>query len=329
MDICKYGMFPEYDRCDVVLATIKRLRKERQSWAEIAHRLWYTDPIYRSMCKSRTAHTTDACLMEYVVMKGYFQCMVYLHGQGCPWNSGTCRQAAKNGMLVCLKYAIENGCPWDRFDVCYNAALEGHINCLRYAHEMGGTFDSRTVSIASTNASVDCLKYLHEHGGQITDYTANVAAWAGNVECLKYVIEHGGPLTEDTCVHAICAARLETLTLAHENGAPITEKAHEHAVGLDNKEIMEYTRDHCIRHEHTKKCLMCALLKKQWREIDWSDPRLQIHVAFQSFLAARKKIYLAMERCYLNPRYSWCIRRLHRQFHDMTKNDTHIKAAAY
>jgi hypothetical protein len=33
---------------------------------------------------------------------------------GCPWDEGDVRVAAKGGHLEVLKWARENGCPWDR-----------------------------------------------------------------------------------------------------------------------------------------------------------------------------------------------------------------------
>ena len=43
---------------------------------------------------------------------GNLNCLIYLHEQGCLWNSWTCVAAARGGHLVCLIYLHENGCEW-------------------------------------------------------------------------------------------------------------------------------------------------------------------------------------------------------------------------
>ena len=77
-----------------------------------------------------------------------FDCLKYLHENGCPWDRWTCSKAAGEGHLDCLRYAHENGCDWDRW-TCSNAAAGGDLDCLRYLHENGCPWHASTCSAAA------------------------------------------------------------------------------------------------------------------------------------------------------------------------------------
>lgn len=290
-----------------LLDTIKHLHfEEKLSWNDIVGRM------------SESSCSPD--LMELVAMIGDLGSMMYLHANGCPWNEETCNAAAKHGRFVCLKYAIDNGCPWDKYKVCYWAAVRGHYNCLRYAHEMGGTFDEKTMEYAAMHDSDDCMRYLHENGAKFTERTVKNAAWSGKMACLRYAVENGGPLTEQVCISAIKGGQFEALKYVHERGAPITERTRDATFEYIHHGIIEYVYEHCLPNPHTNKCQYCALKSKQWLDIDWRDMNVRFAPSFRPIFKARRKIYQAMERAYIDPEYAWCIRRLKRQFEELQRD---------
>ena len=50
-------------------------------------------------------------IMNQCALYGSIDLMKLLQGEGCPWDEGTCSNAAASGSLKCLRYARENGCP--------------------------------------------------------------------------------------------------------------------------------------------------------------------------------------------------------------------------
>ena len=48
--------------------------------------------------------------------------MQWLRRHNCPWDEGTCTDAAMSGDLEVLKWAREHGCPWDS-ETCAVAAV--------------------------------------------------------------------------------------------------------------------------------------------------------------------------------------------------------------
>lgn len=65
------------------------------------------------------------------------RCLVWLHENGCHWNSNTCRYAAEKGHKMCLDYALKNGCPHNDDSICRKAKLFGHTECFELAREYG------------------------------------------------------------------------------------------------------------------------------------------------------------------------------------------------
>lgn len=53
-------------------------------------------------------HGVKIC--KLAASSGELKCLMYAHGNGCPWTINTCIAAAINGNLECLRYAHENGC---------------------------------------------------------------------------------------------------------------------------------------------------------------------------------------------------------------------------
>ena len=60
----------------------------------------------------------------------------WARAQGCPWDEGTCKDAAKNGHLAVLQWARAQGCPWNE-DTCAKAAYDGHFAVLQWARAQG------------------------------------------------------------------------------------------------------------------------------------------------------------------------------------------------
>lgn len=94
---------------------------------------------------------------------GPLECLQYVHENGCPWDSKTCRSAAAGGAIDCLKYAHEHGCPWDE-ETCNVAARMNNLDCLKYAHEHGCPWGVLTCAYAAESGNLECLKYAHENG---------------------------------------------------------------------------------------------------------------------------------------------------------------------
>ena len=51
---------------------------------------------------------------------------------GCPWNEGTCMEAAGEGNLEILHWARTNGCPWRDEGMCSIAASGGQLEILQW-----------------------------------------------------------------------------------------------------------------------------------------------------------------------------------------------------
>ena len=49
-------------------------------------------------------------------LNGHLPALQYLHENGCPWDSNTCRTAAHDKHWDCLQYAVDNKCPeWEEY----------------------------------------------------------------------------------------------------------------------------------------------------------------------------------------------------------------------
>ena len=103
------------------------------------------------------------CMPRAAALHGNLEVLMYLHENGYPWDSFTCKEAAGGGHLELLKYLHENGCPWDR-DTCAATAWDGHLEVLKYLHENGCPWDQHTCNLAAMQGQLEVLKYLHENG---------------------------------------------------------------------------------------------------------------------------------------------------------------------
>ncbi len=64
----------------------------------------------------------------------------WARSQGCPWDEGTCDNAARGGHLGVLQWARSQGCPWDAW-TCVKAARGGHLDVLQWAKIHGCEYD--------------------------------------------------------------------------------------------------------------------------------------------------------------------------------------------
>jgi hypothetical protein len=125
--------------------------------------------------------------------KGHLEVVKWLHQNGLPLNSWTCRNAALSGNLELLQWARENGCNWGK-EIFSNAATAGHLHILIWAKENG------------------CPLYVN---------LCTTAVGAGNMEILMWAIENGFPLKESACTSAAHNANFKMLKFLYENGAPL------------------------------------------------------------------------------------------------------------
>ena len=105
----------------------------------------------------------DSTAMQPMILEEkYLEVLKYAHENGCPWDEGTCSNAALTHFAL-LQYAHENGCPWNR-QTCYNAASSGNLQSLKYAHENGCPWDKKCCTIAAEKGHLEILQYLMDQG---------------------------------------------------------------------------------------------------------------------------------------------------------------------
>ena len=51
--------------------------------------------------------------MNSAASSGNLKLVMWLRGEGCPWDIDTCFWAVEQGHVEVLRWARENGCPWD------------------------------------------------------------------------------------------------------------------------------------------------------------------------------------------------------------------------
>ena len=54
----------------------------------------------------------DEDVMNSAASSGNLKLVMWLRGEGCPWDIDTCYWAVKKGHVEVLRWARENGCPW-------------------------------------------------------------------------------------------------------------------------------------------------------------------------------------------------------------------------
>ena len=109
----------------------------------------------------------DESTILYATQNGYFDCLRYIitsninHGNKCSLNGELCEWAARNGDFNCLKYLHENGCPFEN-SLWYCVTTRCNLDCFKYLYENGCHWrETMIIPIVSGN-HLDCLKYLHE-----------------------------------------------------------------------------------------------------------------------------------------------------------------------
>jgi len=70
-----------------------------------------------------------------------------------PWDTHTCRQAAKYGHVQLLQWAKAEECPWDQL-VCTYLARRGDLTTLKWARSKKCPWDSCTCSKAAAHGHI-------------------------------------------------------------------------------------------------------------------------------------------------------------------------------
>jgi hypothetical protein len=83
----------------------------------------------RALVKAAHLHTPvklDGRFAAFCAGRGHLALLQWAREQGCSWNEGSCRQAARGGHVAMLRWLREQGCPWDE-ETCSAAAAGGHL----------------------------------------------------------------------------------------------------------------------------------------------------------------------------------------------------------
>lgn len=284
----------------------------------------------------------------YYAERGQLDELKKVNDNNMLWHRDTCVAAAKNGQLECLQYAIKNGYLFVTYNnlhrSCIAAAEEGHIECLRYIGTLNHPFvlDDEITYAAALHGHLDCLIYAHEQQFFIQQYYKYkipiAAAEGGHLDCLKFLYEQEPYIIDHKTYHAAAKyGHIDCLRFLHEKGVPCVDEMsmdvhYDIAMGFKvmrskinifewiakRKKCLMYTRDH--QYMQNGKCIQCFFTSDAFCVdlIDWNDKRLWYVPAAWKYLRARRKIYMAMERAYIDPKYTWCRRRLLRDFAELS-----------
>ena len=194
---------------------LKKLRSVIE-FNTIDEKRWIT--LYK---KTQTdgSRITQEELLIYAAIKGYLDCMKWLHEAGACWSTDVSHCAASYGNLECLKYAHMHGCPWTS-DTLFDTINEGHLDCVKYLYENDCPHDNLNI-IDHATSSLDCMKYFYSEGFIPTEIAFKNAA-SGNLDVLKWLNEIGCPRGKINCT-AAAHDSLECLQWMHENGFPWNE----------------------------------------------------------------------------------------------------------
>lgn len=255
----------------------------------------------------------------------------YAIEHGCPATPSTMWNAARAGLPL-LQYLHEKGCPLEEY-ITLAAIQQNRVDCLEYLHQHGCPLAPDLANNAIMAGSIECLQYVHTHGGPLPSTLGQV----GNVECLHYALQHGCTPSLETWQIALKSDDLEMvetlyrfdpgalasdcfLLYAYSPSLKCVRYLHEHCqepvpeASVHTSPVLKsYIKKHS-RKTLSGKCLQCSLQSGRFDvlDIDWCS--LRENDVTRPYLAARRTIYRAMERAYLDPAYSWCIRRLRRDF---------------
>jgi hypothetical protein len=174
-----------------------------------------------------------------------------------------------------------------------------------------------------SGGGLKCLRYAHENGCPWDEKTCSEAAAGGHLECLRYAHENGCPWNKETCYCAVADGRLDCLKYAHENGCPWdVDQLRE--MKINNGYVKTYLMEHLVTSKGN--CVKCALERKRFHDIDLSDPSILAVPGVEVLATACRHTLQAMERAYVDPRYSLCIDRLERQFQEFQELSSIIQS---
>ena len=153
--------------------------------------------------------------------RGKTESLTCLRANGCPWDDGTCANAAYEGHLEVLQWARQNGCPW-ALGMCTFAAIGGHLEVLRWLRQNGCPWDEYTCAYAARHGHLEVLQWARQNGCPWDESTCWRAASGGHLEVLQWARQNGCPWDWMTCTFAAKGGHQEVLQWARENGCPTT-----------------------------------------------------------------------------------------------------------
>lgn len=268
---------------------------------------------------------------------GHFECLQFLHQHTKtelypPSSISLAIMVTENHdkAYEMLRWAYEIGkYPLDE-DICTCAASKGHLKALEYAHEHGAIWDDNTSSMAAMKGHVDCLQYVHQHGCKIP---ANILLKsASSMECIEYVIQYIDATWHPDFIYQLIVQNqdhdilYEKIRYLHERyDCPISYR-NIYLNDLSPK-VREYILENgrfeneyngCMpvrsRFEGCKYCQICALKTRNYQMIEYNHPDIMLVPELARIKWARRVIYRSMERAYIDPAYTWCVRRLKRDY---------------
>ena len=135
-----------------------------------------------------TGMLTNSCTLT--VRYGLFDCLKFIHTNGCELKTETACIACDFGSLKCLKYVHENGIRLNN-EMLRLSIFNGNLDCLKYCHENGVKLENQHCLIAAENGKLNCLKYCHENGCKINEDVLNKALKHKHFNCVEYALNNG------------------------------------------------------------------------------------------------------------------------------------------
>ena len=205
------------------------------------------------------------CMINYVIYKGYFNLLKYLHKKNYLWNPCVSYWAMKASNYEIFKYLLENKCYLH--EGCFKLAcetkdirflsylLENHKNrfpksFLQIGYHLKEYIypikEYSYIQFAGTSRLLENLKLLRKHNFSWHLEISNQLALIGEFKCLKFALDDGCPTDEETCHFAVYGGNLKCLKYLHENGCPW------------DKEIIKLAAHHnnfdCLKYAHENGC---------------------------------------------------------------------------
>ena len=185
---------------------------------------------YKNGCRFNAEVTRAA------VRGGKLNCLRYLHEVvKCPWDEGSCIEAAEGGRFDCLQYLRKHGCECS--EATFTAAARvGQLETLKYLHANDYPYSSQASIAAAENGHLEALKFLHEHGYVFSPDVTKIAARL-YLDCVRYLVETlGYDITWSEVVEMMRHGSLDCLEYAFENVGDIFR---EHGASLCLHAAME------------------------------------------------------------------------------------------